>query len=128
MASICTESLHAFLSYPSSIALVRDGVPTKTFRDADTLQFTAVGIGTLNNLRAEGMVPSRVQCSWLMSLRSRPITQCPIKQRCDESISLQIRLHSATYFPYVACFAQLLYRYTFNDVGTLSSANQTRQF
>ena len=41
MASICTESLHALLSYLSGIALARDGAPT-TFRDVDTLYFTAV--------------------------------------------------------------------------------------
>jgi hypothetical protein len=59
-----------------------------------------------NNSRVEGAVPPRVQCSWLMSLPTQPITQLSPRTTRDESITTRSRLRSATSRPNVACFLE----------------------
>lgn len=78
-------------------------------RDLHALSTIAVDMRSnlhQDNYRAGVMVPSRVQCSLLMSLHARPITQCPIKHQRDESLDVCSRLRSATYHPNVACFSK----------------------
>jgi hypothetical protein len=58
--------------------------------------------------RVEGIVPSRVQCSWLMSLHTRPITQLPHQTIRNESRTTRSRLRSATSHANVACFFESL--------------------